>query len=80
MWDYLGMTRKVVKYLSIFWRDVGLSRHSKKNCKLCVKISEMDLFTSTVTIKTYKVNHKLDCDDKCLIYQLTSNQRRKQYV
>ena len=30
-----------------------------------------DPFTSTVTKKTYKINHKFDCSDKCLIYLLT---------
>ena len=51
-----------------------------KNCKICVNISKMDLFASTVTIRTYNVNHKLDCDDMCLTYKLTCNQFRKQYV
>ena len=30
-----------------------------------------DPFTSTVTKKTYKINHKFDCSGKCLIYLLT---------
>ena len=30
--------------------------------------------------KLFKVNHKFNCDDKCLIYLLTCSQCRKQYV
>ena len=33
-------------------------------------------FSSSITQNTYKFNHKLNCDDKCLIYLLTC----KQYV
>ena len=37
-------------------------------------------FTSTVTGETFKINHKFDCMKKCLIYLLTCNKCRKQYV
>ena len=40
----------------------------------------MNSFTSTVTGETYKINHKFDCMEKCLIYLLTCNKCRKQYV
>ena len=40
----------------------------------------MDNLTSSVTAKTYKVNHKLNCNDKCLIYMLAWNHCRNQYV
>ena len=34
-------------------------------------ISEMGMFTSTVTRTSYKISHNFDCNDKCLIYLLT---------
>lgn len=33
-----------------------------------------------MTGKTYKINHRFDCDEKCLIYLLTCNHCRKQYT
>ena len=30
--------------------------------------------------KTFKINHKLNCNDKCLVYLLTCNVCLKQYV
>ena len=38
------------------------------------------LFTSTVTGETYIINHKFNCNDKCLVYLLTCNCCKKQYV
>ena len=37
-------------------------------------------FTSTVTKKPYKINHKFVCSDKCLIYLLTCKKCLIQYV
>ena len=35
----------------------------------------------SITIgKSFKINHKLDCDDNCLIYLLTAKCCGKQYV
>ena len=52
-------------------RFIGSSRCAKKCCEVYVNNSKMDTFTSTVTGETYKLNHELNFDDKCLIYQLT---------
>ena len=60
-------------------RFIGSSRCAKKCCDVCVNNSRMDTFTSTITGETYKVNHKFNCDDKYLIYQLTWNHFRKQF-
>ena len=38
------------------------------------------MYIRTVTGGTYKINHKFDCMEKCLIYLLTCNKCRKQYV
>ena len=37
-------------------------------------------FFSAVTRETFKINHKLNCDDKCLIYLFTCGCCGKQYV
>ena len=61
-------------------RTVGSFKCTKKRCEVCEKIHITDSFTSSVTQNTYKINHKLNCDDKCLIYLLSCKQCRKQYV
>ena len=52
-------------------RIVGSKGCGKKRCEVCVNICETDTFASTVTGETFKINHKLNCDDKCLIYLFT---------
>ena len=52
-------------------RTVGSFKCKKSRCQVCLNVNETDTFTSTVTKKTYKINHKFDCSDKCLIYLLT---------
>ena len=37
---------------------------------VCVNVTETNTFTSTVTSKTYKIDHKFDCDENCLVYLL----------
>ena len=49
-------------------------------CQMCNNIEETDTFSSTVTGKIYKFNHDLCCNDKCLIYLLTSKVCGKQYT
>ena len=36
-------------------------------------VERSDSFTSTFTGETYKINHKFDCIEKCLIFLLTCN-------
>ena len=45
-----------------------------------MNVSETKLFTSNVTGETYKINHKLTCDDNLLIYLLSCKCCGKQYV
>ena len=52
-------------------RIVGSKGCGKKRCEVCVNICETDTFSSTVTGETFKINHKLNCDNKCLIYLFT---------
>ena len=61
-------------------RTVGSFKCNKHQCEVCINVIETDIFTSTATGESFKINHKFNCDDKCLIYLLTFNQCRKQYV
>ena len=45
-----------------------------------LKFQETDTFTSTTTDQSFKINHKLNYDDNCLIYVLTCKRCGKQYV
>ena len=59
-------------------RTVGSLKCGSKRCEVCKYITETDTFTSSVTGETYKINHRLDCNDKCLVYSLTCNKCKKQ--
>ena len=61
-------------------RVVGSTKCSKKRCEVCMNVSETNTFISNVTGETYKINHKLNCDDNCLIYLLPCKCCGKQYV
>ena len=61
-------------------RTIGSFKCTKKRCEVCENVNITDSFTSSVTQNTYKINHELNCDDKCLIYLLTCKQCWKQYV
>ena len=49
-------------------KTVGSFKCKKSRCHDCLNVNETDSFTSTVTKKNYKINHKDDCSDKSLIY------------
>ena len=59
---------------------MGSKGCGKKRCVVCVNVCETDTFSSTVTGETFKTNHKLNCDDKSLIYLFTCECCGKQYV
>ena len=61
-------------------RSVRSFNCKRPNCQICAYVNETDRFTCTVTGETYKINHRFDCMEKCLIYLLTCNRCRKQYV
>ena len=52
-------------------RTVGSSKCGKKRCEVCDVISETDTFSSTATIESFKINHKFNCNDKCLVHLAT---------
>ena len=53
-------------------RIVGSIQCKGKRCHTCHNVKETEIFTSTTTGKIFKINHKLNCNDKCLVYILTS--------
>ena len=61
-------------------RFVGSFKCGSKRCQVCLNLNETDCFKSSVTNIEYKINHQLNCIDKCLIYLLTCHKCKKQYV
>ena len=47
---------------------------------MCNNIEETEIYSSTVLGETYKINHHLCCNGKCLIYPLTCNICGKQHT
>ena len=61
-------------------RAVGSFKCNKSRYLACVNVTETNTFTSTVTSKTYKINHEFDCVKYCLVYLLTCKHCSIQYV
>ena len=49
-------------------RSVGSFKCGKKRCEVCKNVNKTENFTSLVTQKTYEINQRLHCDNKCSIY------------
>ena len=49
-------------------RSVGSFKCSRRFCEACKNVNKTENLTSSVTLKTYKINHRLNCNDKCSIY------------
>ena len=62
----------------IHWK--GALKCGKRRCEVCSNVTDASTFNSTVTGDTFKINHSLNCDDKCLIYLMTCKQCNKQYT
>ena len=61
-------------------RKRGSYKCGNLRCLVCNNIEESDTFTSTITGKSFKINHHLCCNDKYLIYLLTCKVFKKQYT
>ena len=61
-------------------RSVGSFKCNSPRCQVCHNVKETDRFSSSVSQETYKINHRFNCNDKCLIYLLTCKKCHKQYV
>ena len=52
-------------------RTVDSLKCNKSRCQVCLSVNEKDTITCTVTKESYKINHKFDYSNKCLIHLLT---------
>ena len=59
---------------------VGSTKCDKSRCQVCNNINETATFERSSNGTKYHVNHKLNCDDKCLIYLITCKVCKIQYV
>ena len=59
-------------------RTVGFKKCSEKRCKVWENIQNSNTSRSSGTSETFKINHQLTCDDKCLVYLFTSKTCSKQ--
>ena len=60
---------------TVYSEKCGFSR-----CEVCLNIEETDTFTGTTTDWSFKINHKLNCNDNLLIYPRLCNCCGEQYV
>ena len=61
-------------------RTKGSFKCGSKRYEVCLNVNETSTFASTVTGETYIINHKFNCNDKWLVYLLTCNCCKNQYV
>ena len=61
-------------------RTKGSFKCGSKRCEVCLNVTETSTFASTVTGETCIINHKFNCNGKCLVYLLTCNCCKKQYM
>ena len=54
-------------------RTVRSYKCDGKRCEVCINVNETATFTSTKTGETYIINHRSDCNERCLVYFLTCN-------
>ena len=77
--------RKLSSYLVraklyLLHRKIGSKKCAKNRCEVCDYVTDTETFTSTVTGESLKINHQLNCDDRCIIYLLTCKQCQNQYT
>ena len=61
-------------------RKVGSSKCGERRYDVFNNVTDTSTFNSAVTGDTFKINHSLNCDDKCLIYLITCKHCNKQYT
>ena len=61
-------------------RNIECGGCGNGRCRVCKNIKITDTFDSFTTKKSYKINHKFDCNDKCLIYLFRCRTCGKQYM
>ena len=73
--SYLGSAK-----LYALERTVGSGQCKGKQCQTCHNVKETETFTSITTDKTFKINHKFNCNNTCLVYFFICNIFLKYYV
>ena len=58
-------------------RKIGSKNCAKNRCEVLDYMTDTDTFTSPVTGESFKINHQLNCDDRCIIYLLRCKQCQK---
>ena len=48
-------------------RSKGSFKCGSERCEFCLNLNETSTFTITVTDETFIINHKFNCNDKCLV-------------
>ena len=61
-------------------RKVGSCKCNGRCCGVCQNVLETDTLTCSNDQSTYKINHKFDCNEKCLVHLITFNKCLNQYV
>ena len=61
-------------------RTVGFYKCGGKGYEVCIKVNKTSTFTSTVTGETHIKNYRFDCNERCLVYLVTCNKCKMQYV
>ena len=61
-------------------RKVGNSSCGNPRCQVCTSIEVTDTFSNFATKSTYNLNHKFNCNSKCLLYLLSFKTCGKQYT
>ena len=61
-------------------RKVGSFKCNDKCCEVRKNVLETDRFNCSTDQTTYKIYHKFDCNEKCLVCLITCNKCLKQYI
>ena len=61
-------------------RWTGSSRCGNSRCQACNNIVVSQTFESSITGEQFRINHLLNCNNKCVVYLLTCNVCKIQYV
>ena len=59
---------------------VGSYKCKSEQCQGCNNITEADSSTCSNDQTNFKINHRFDCNERCLIYLITCDRCLKQYV
>ena len=66
--------------LMYFLRKKVKKKCLRNHCLVCKKVLETHIFQSLVDKKVYKINRRVKCSDKCLVYILSRKVCGRQYT